>query len=327
MMTRVLFLAALIGLWLTSVRAYHQEPAPQEPALQTNDGEGPVFRSETNLIILRVNVFDGRSDAVSSLSRDAFRVYEDGVEQQIEFFEDQDVPVAAGLVIDNSSSMIARHQMVHAGVEAFAGSSHESDEMFTLVFNENVRPGLPPPIGFTQDHDLLMSALSRFNPGGLTALHDAVIEGLSHLAESSNQKRVLVVLSDGDDNASRASESNMLYRAAQSNALIYTIWTGNTGVDRGNPRVMRALAQRTGGVSYAPRTERATVDAFSQVASNIRRGYTIGYTPSNSARDGSYRHIKVMVGVPGRKLSVRVRDGYIAADDAIAQARGAVSPP
>jgi Ca-activated chloride channel family protein len=222
--------------------------------------------------------------------------------------------------------MITRQPMVRAAIRTFAASSHDSDEMFTIVFNEHVRFGLPPSLSFTQDRDLLLSALSRYTTGGLTALHDAVIEGLSHLAESSNQKRVLVVLSDGEDNASRRSESDMSYRASQSNALIYTVWTGDVAQARGNPGLLRTLAHRTGGVAYAPRTERATIEAFSEVAGNIRRGYTIGYTPSNAARDGTYRHIKVLVHLPGRKLSVRVRDGYIAPDEAVEEAERGIAP-
>lgn len=327
-MTRTLCVAVVLGgvlglLWVTPVKARRQEPVPRTAATD----EQPVFRAHTSLVMLRVNVFDGHSDAVGQLPRDAFRVYEDGVEQAVDFFEDRDVPVAVGLLIDNSSSMLTRQPMVRAAVRAFAESSHDSDEMFTLVFNEHVRLGLPPSLQFTQDHDLLLSALSRYQAGGLTALHDAVIEGLSHLSESSNQKRVLVVLSDGEDNASQRSESDMLYRASQSNALIYTIWTGEVANERGNPGLLRSLARRTGGVAYAPRTERATIAAFSEVAGNIRRAYTLGYTPSNSARDGSYRHVKVLIRAPGRKLTIRVREGYIAPDDIVEDAERGVAAP
>ena len=320
-MTRALFLVVLLGLWLAPADALQDPAPPPVPA-----AEQPVFRAHTNLVMLGVNVFDGHSDAVAELPRDAFRVFEDGVEQEIQFFADHEVPVAVGLVIDNSSSMIARHQLVAAGVRAFAGSSRENDELFTLVFNEHVRPGLPPSIAFTQDRDLLLSALTRYPAGGLTALHDAVIDGLSHLAEASNQKRVLVVLSDGADNASRLSQSDMLYRAGQSSALIYTIWTGEVAADRGNPHLLKTLAQRTGGVAYAPHDDAATVKAFTEVAANIRRGYMIGYAPSNSARDGTYRHVKVLIRLPGRKLSVRVRDGYVAPDDAVDEAQREAAP-
>lgn len=325
MTTRILLLSALTAsLALMPVRAQDaQTPAPAD-GLAT-DGQ-PVFRSRTNLVTLQVNVFDGRSDAVQQLPRNAFHVFEDGVEQRIDFFADREVPVAVGLVIDNSTSMLARHALVAAGVTAFAESSRASDEMFTIIFNEHVRFGLPASLAFTNDRDLLLSALGQRQPGGLTALHDAVIEGLSHLAEASHTKRVLVVLSDGKDNASHLSESNMLYRASQSSALIYTIWTGDIAQDRGNPRLLRTLAQRTGGVAYAPRDEREIVNAFRQVATNVRRGYSIGYTPTNTANDGSYRHVKVLLDVPGRKLSVRVRDGYFAPDDGVVEAERVTHP-
>jgi VWFA-related protein len=320
----VLLIAVTASIALIPVRAQDAQTTAASDAALT-DGQ-PVFRSRTNLVTLQVNVFDGRSDAVQQLPQEAFRVYEDGVEQRIDFFADREVPVAVGLAIDNSTSMIARHALVAAGVTAFSESSRPSDEMFTIVFNEHVRFGLPPSLAFTNDRDLLLSALGQRPPGGLTALHDAVIEGLSHLAEASHTKRVLVVLSDGKDNASQLSESNMLYRASQSSALIYTIWTGDLAQDRGNPRLLRALAQRSGGVAYAPRDEREVVTAFRQVAANVRRGYSIGYTPTNTANDGSYRHVKVLLNVPGRKLSVRVRDGYIAPDDGVVDAERVTGP-
>jgi VWFA-related protein len=316
-MTRALILSLVALLGAVPAGAHRQEPVASPAA---DSQSPPVFRSHANLVTLQVNVFDRRSQAVTELPQAAFRVYEDGVEQDIQFFADREVPVAVGLVMDNSSSMIARRDLVHAGVTAFADSSREADEMFTIVFNEHVRFGLPESIPFTRDHDLLLSAFTRFPAGGLTALHDAVISGLAHLAEASHQKRVLVVLSDGDDNASHASESNMLYRAAQSNALIYTIWTGDLTADRGNPRLLRTLAQRSGGVAYGPRSERETVSAFAEVAENVRRGYSIGYTPSNSAADGTYRHVKVIVTASNRTLNVRTRDGYIAPDDRVEQA-------
>ena len=286
----------------------------------------PVFRASTNLVLIHVNVFDRRSDAVPNLSRDAFKVYEDGVEQTIDFFAAREAPIAAGLAIDNSSSMIARHNMVRAGITAFADAAHDTDEMFTILFNEHVRYGLPPELRFTRSRDLLLSAMAQRPPGGMTALHDAVIEGLSRLAESSNQKRALVVLSDGEDNASRQSESNMLYRAAQSQALIYTIWTGDLLPDNGNPKLLRRLAQRTGALSYSPRSEREVVSTFMEVAENLRRGYSIGYSPANAAADGSYRRVEVTAHANGRRLNVRTRPGYIAGDADVPATRDEAPP-
>jgi VWFA-related protein len=310
-MRSLVSIVAVAGLLMSLTLSAHR----QGSSLQAPPADAPVFRSRTNLILLQVNVFDGRSTAISELPQDAFRVYEDGVEQRIEFFRAREVPVASGLIIDHSSSMLTRQNMVRAGVSAFAESSRDTDELFTIIFNEHVRFGLPEGVPFTRSRPLLLSALTRQKPGGLTAIYDAVIEGISHLADSSLQKRALVVLSDGKDNASHQSRSNMLYRAAQSNALIYTIWTGDLANDAGDQKVLRELASRTGGVTYSPRSEADVVSAFTEIAANIRRGYSIGYTPTNSATDGSYRQVKVAVQIPGRKLNVRTRDGYIAADD------------
>ena len=289
-----------------------ETPAPQEPA--------PVFRAESNLVVLHVNVFDGRSDAVPNLPESAFHVVEDDTPQTISLFTNEDVPVAVGLVIDNSGSMITRHNMVLAGTRAFAQSSHPKDELFTIVFNENIRFGLPESMPFTQSQSLLEASFHRYRAGGMTALHDAVVEGLEHLQEAAHQKRVLVVLSDGDDNASRHSEENMLERAARSDALIYTVSTGELGTRGGNQRLLRKLAERSGGVAYTPDSEAEVIETFGEIASNIRRGYSIGYVPTNSAQDGRYRRVKVMVRAPGFKnLSVSARDGYLASRHAGAQ--------
>ena len=293
------------------------EPASEAP---TSHGVA-VFRARSDLVVLHVNVFDDRADAVTELPEEAFEVYEDGVRQKIELFKDRTVPVATGLLIDNSSSMLNRRTMLAAGVEAFAKSSHDGDEMFTIVFNENVRYGLPGTVRFTQNPYLLEASLLRYRPGGMTALHDAVIEGLGRLEESTNQKRVLVVLSDGEDNASHQSESNMLYRAARSSAIIYTIWSGDVSTEHGDPGLLRKLATRSGGVAYAPETESEVVTAFTRIAESIRRVYSIGYAPTNGARDGSYRRVKVLVHAGGRQLRIRVREGYTAPDDANAVAR------
>ena len=277
------------------------------------DDAAPVFKAESELVVLHVNVFDGHSDAVPNLPEEAFQVAEDNTPQRITFFSNEDVPVAVGLVVDNSGSMIARRSMVLAGAKAFATSGHPEDEVFTIVFNEHIRHGLPGNLAFTQNAPQIEAAVTRFPPGGKTALHDAVIEGLEHLEEASHQKHVLVVLSDGEDNASMHSADVMLERAARSNALIYTISTAELGSGDGNPGLLKKLAQRSGGVTYSPKSERTVVDAFREIAGNIRRGYSIGYVPTNTVHDGRFRHVKVSVRAHGYKnLSVIARDGYLA---------------
>lgn len=297
----VLLITAVLGL------ASPYAARPQDTAGQ------PVFTSESDLVVLHVNVFDGRSDAVPDLSQSAFHVIEDGEPQDITFFSSADVPVTTGLLVDNSSSMITRHNMVLAGAGAFAASSHPEDEVFTIIFNEHVIFGLPKTVPFTTNRTLVQSTFMRFPVGGMTALHDAVVAGLEHLEEASHQKRVLVVLSDGKDNASQYSEDDMLERAARSDAIIYTVSTERLGSSDSNPKVLRRLAEATGGTALFPRTEAQVVEAFSEIAANIRRGYSIGYTPTNQTHDGRYRRVKVMVRTPDRRnLRVSARDGYLA---------------
>ena len=272
-----------------------------------------TFRARSDLVVLHVNVFDGRSDAVRNLPQNVFHVLEDDTPQTVSFFRNEDVPVAVGLLIDNSSSMLTRRKMVAAGTTTFAESSHAEDQVFTLLFNERPQLGLPPTVPFTQVRSMVLASLLRIPAGGQTALHDAVMAGLEHLEEATHQKHVLIVLTDGEDNASRHSQDDMLQRAGRSNALIYTISTAHLDTGIGNHRLLRKLSDTTGGVTYRPRTEADVVASFKEIAENIRRGYSLGYVPTNTAQDGRYRRIKVTVRAPGyRNLTVSARDGYLA---------------
>jgi len=309
-----LVLAVLLAvLVLSAAHPAAVQPAQNAPAV--SGAADPTFTTATNLIVLHVNVLDGRNQAVMHLPRQAFQVFEDGVAQSIEFFGDGDVPLAAGLVIDNSTSMQTRRAMVRSAVQAFADSSRDEDELFTILFNEHVRMGLPQGVPFTRNRSLLLSALSAREPGGLSAIRDAVVDGLSHLASASLPRRVLVVLSDGQDNASRLSESNMLYRASQSSARIFTIWTGDVSGERGNPGLLRRLAERSGGAAYTPRSATDVIAAFADVARSTRYGYSLGYSPTNAVSDGTYRRIKVTIEAPGKPLTARTREGYTAPDE------------
>src|SRR5262249_51552912 len=149
-------------------------------------------------------------------------------------------------------------------------------------FNEHVREALPSGEPFTQNHTLVEASLVRYPPGGKTAVYDAVIAGLDHLQEATHQKKVLVVLTDGDDNTSRHSRQDMLHRAMRSDALIYTIFTGDVAATRGDRDVLKRLAALSGGVSYAPNNEMEVVAAFTHIAENIRRGYSIGFVPAHA---------------------------------------------
>jgi Ca-activated chloride channel family protein len=290
-----------VGSVVRAAGGLRQEPAP------------PTFSAESDLVVLQVTVFDRHGDSVRQLTRDVFHVVEDGAPQTITMFSGEEAPVAVGLLVDNSSSMLTRRGMVTAGVRAFAESSKTDDQAFTIVFNEHVRRALPETVAFTSNPVLLQASVAALPAGGKTALHDAVIAGLDQLDTADRQKHVLVVLSDGEDNASRQSERDMLRRVETSNALIYAVSTARLDTSVGNEGLLRRMARSTGGELFTPRTERDVVAAFADVGVKIRQGYTLGYVPTNSAHDGSYRKLIVRVLAPGMRAPVvHVRDGYLA---------------
>ncbi|HET9269186.1 MAG TPA: VWA domain-containing protein [Vicinamibacterales bacterium] len=302
-LVRALCLTILVGSLVRTAGGQTQQPGPPPPS----------FSSESELVVLQVTVFDRDGNSVRQLPREVFHVVEDGTPQTITMFSGEDAPVAVGLIVDNSSSMLTRRAMVTAGVTAFAQSSKPDDQAFSLVFNERVQRALPETVAFTSNPTLLQASIAAVPAGGQTALYDAVIAGLDQLDSAERQKHVLVVLSDGEDNASRQSERDMLKRADQSNALIYTVSTKRLDTSVGNERLLRKLARSTGGELYTPRTERDVVAAFAEIGSKIRQGYTIGYTPTNAAHDGTYRKLIVRVLAPGMRAPVvHVRDGYLA---------------
>lgn len=278
----------------------------------------PVFSSRSDLIVLHLTVLDGRSGFVSGLPREAFTVYEDGRPQEIEFFSNEDSPVTVGLVIDSSGSMQRKREAVIAAGLAFAQSSHPQDEMFTVHFNERVWTGLPDGQPFTSDLSELRTALERSGARGRTAFFDAVTFALRHLETGHRQKKVLVVISDGGDNASTTTFKELLDRAHRADAVIYAIGLSDWYDREADPDVLRDLAKATGGEAFFVRNtdrakERAT-EILSRIARDIRSGYTIGYSPERAVEadaDG-FRTIKVEVSTPDRrKLTVRARAGYV----------------
>jgi Ca-activated chloride channel family protein len=290
-----------------AARTLAQDPPPR-----------PVFSSRSDLVVLHVTVLDGRSGFVSGLPREAFRVYEDGRPQEIEFFSNEDSPVTVGLVIDSSGSMQRKREAVIAAGLAFAQSSHPQDEMFTVHFNERVWTGLPGNQPFTSDLSELRAALERSAARGRTAFFDAVTFALRHLETGHRQKKVLVVISDGGDNASTTTFEELLDRAHRADAVIYAIGLSDWYDREADPDVLRDLAKATGGEAFFVRnTERAkdrATEILSRIARDIRSGYTIGYTPEREVEadaDG-FRTVKVEVSAPDRrKLTVRARAGYV----------------
>jgi Ca-activated chloride channel homolog len=302
-------LVALLVLTALSSIVRAQEPFPT----QDRTGDDYTINVNVDVVVLHATAQDRRNSLVSGLDKDDFQVYEDGVLQRIKYFSHEDIPVTVGLVVDNSGSMGPKHPDVVAAALAFARSSNPQDQMFVVDFNEKVTFGLPDSIPFTDQESELEVALSRIADTGETALYDAVAAALEHLKKGNRDKKVLIVISDGGDNASRHSLSQILAMAGRPDAIIYTIGIFDEQDDDRNPGVLKRLAKDTGGEAFFPESSKDIVPICLQIAHDIRNQYTLAYVPTNKKRDGTYRVIQVKASAPGRgRLSVRTRTGYFA---------------
>lgn len=287
-------------------------PFGAQPA-QLREDPASTIRVNVDVVVLHASTRNHKGVLVSGLGRADFQVYEDGVLQQIKTFSHDDIPVTVGLVVDSSGSMRPKQQEVIAAVLAFARSSHPQDQMFIVSFNENVRFALPASLPFTDQAEELERALSNTLPNGKTALYDAVAVALQHLKHGRRDKRVLIVVSDGADNASQRQLEQVMTLAGQSDAIIYTIGLFEQEDPDKNPRVLKRLANATGGEAFLPESVKQVVPAFERIAQDVRNQYTITYSPSNRGQDGTYRTVQVSAAAPGRgRIKVRTRAGYYA---------------
>jgi Ca-activated chloride channel homolog len=272
----------------------------------------PAFKSSSELVVLHVAVVDHHAGFVAGLPRAAFSVYEDGRPRSIAFFQDDDTPVTVGLLIDSSGSMVSRRKAVIAAGMAFAESSRADDEMFTIAFNEKVWRGLPDGQAFTSDHTELHEALNRSGARGQTALFDAVDAGLRQLDEGARARKVLIVVSDGGDNASHTSFDHVLDAALRHDVVIYTVGIYDADDGDARPGVLKDLASATGGEAFFPKTIDDVQPALERIARDIRSSYTIGYVPPTDGPAGHKHTVRVDLHPPdGRKLAVRARSAYV----------------
>ncbi|MBS1818397.1 MAG: VWA domain-containing protein [Acidobacteria bacterium] len=301
-------IAVPLMLLLTSAGLAAQQrdtPAPAERAT-------PTFRnSAAELVVLPVTVTDRSGRLVDDLPREAFAVYDEGQRQTIEAFSREDSPVSIALVIDSSGSMNSKMGEVVAATLAFARSSHPEDQLLVVEFNERVRDALDGRGITASDLPALERALQGLRPAGQTALYDALTDGLDHLERAEHARRVLVLVSDGGDNASTATLGAVLERARRSNVTLYAIGLYDEDARDTNPGVLKQLAEATGGTRFLPKSPGRMLAACQQIAREIRASYTVGYAPP--ARDGRYHHLRVEVTGSGHQgLRVRTRPGYVA---------------
>jgi Ca-activated chloride channel homolog len=276
------------------------------------DDQEAVFRSDTRLVVLHATVVDKNGHLVTNLPQSAFKVFENGVEQSLKVFRREDVPVSMGLIVDNSGSMRDKRQRVEAAALALVKDSNRDDEVFVVNFNDEAFLDTP---NMTNDLKLLEQALARIDSRGGTAMRDALRMSLDHIKEKAKRdKKVLVVVTDGNDNASGVSLEHLVKAAQQSEVLVYAVGLLSEEERREAKRAKRALdalTEATGGQAYYPK-ETADVDRIAhQVARDIRNQYILAYSPTNQTLDGSFRQLRVVVNGPN-KPAVRTRSGYYA---------------
>jgi len=281
------------------------------PALAGQGGSGGFVISKTlNLVELPVIVRDRKGRFISGLEQSNFGVYETGQRQDITLFRSEDIPVSAGLVVDHSGSMGSKRDEVMEGAKAFVQAGNPQDREFVVNFSDAVTFGLPASVSFTSNLEDLRAALLSTPASGKTALYDAVAAALERLQSDHSARKVLVIISDGGDNASQHNFAQVLRMAQSASVVIYTIGLFEEyGADQ-NPKVLKKFSEETGGNAYFPNSAAEVVSVCQQIAADIRHQYTLGYSPPDSEK-GGYRKVQVSATAPGRgKLSVRTRAGY-----------------
>jgi VWFA-related protein len=300
--------AAMASVLLLLALALPGVAAPQTPA---EGNKGARISVDVTLVVLHATVADQKGRVVSDLREQDFQVFEDGIPQRIKLFKHEDLPVAAGLVVDHSGSMKRKLAEVGAAARTFGQASNPSDAMFVVTFNEHVELGLPPATRFSSDPVQLEQAISQAPATGKTALYDAIVKALDLLNEGGPDKKVLLVVSDGGDNASKHTLAETLKLAEQSSAIIYAVGIFDQDDPDRNPKVLRRLAEVTGGLAFFPDNLDQVSKICARIAHDIRNQYTIGYSPATPAKPGEYRVIRVVASAPHHgKLIVRARTGY-----------------
>jgi Ca-activated chloride channel family protein len=293
-----------IGLVLVAGMALAQAP----PASQD---DVPLYRTDTRLVLLHASVVDKSGKLLTNIPQSAFKVLEDGVEQPLRLFRREDVPVSMGIIVDNSGSMTNKRTRVAAAALEMVKQSNPDDEVFIVNFNDDTHFDQP----LTNDVKKLQAALARMEARGGTAMRDALSRSITYVKKNGKQdKKVLVVITDGNDNSSDVTLDQLVRQAQNSEVLIYSIGLLNeeeAGEAKSAKKALKALAEASGGLDYYPKSISDIQEITPRVAHEIRNQYILGYTSSNQALDGTFRQIKVTVSGFGRP-TVRTRNGYYA---------------
>jgi Ca-activated chloride channel family protein len=312
--TRQIF--AISALLLTPILISAQEQKQTKGA--SPDSGDAVFTADTRLVPLNVTVTDKSGHLVPGLPRAAFQIFENNIPQQIKDFKGEDVPVSLGLIVDNSGSMRDKRQSVESASLALVRDSNKQDEVFVVNFNDEAYLDTD----FTSDIKAMEQGLTKIDSRGGTAMRDAIRMSIDHLRQKARRdKKVILVITDGNDNASMVSLQGLVRQAQQDDVLVYAIGLLSEEERKeanAAKRALNLLVESTGGLAFYPKDVSEVERIAHEVAHDIRNQYTITYTPTNQSLDGSFRQIKVAVKATGNPTA-RTRLGYYATKQTVAQ--------
>jgi len=294
---------------VSSVAQQSRSDAPQE---------SDTVKVDTDLVSLSVTVMDRSGRAVTGLTKEDFKVYENGVEQPVSFFSGEAAPASWGLVLDRSGSMEGMIGDVYQAALHIIDEGTEQDEMFIVTFNDHVEI----VNDFTSDRHRLENSILGLRADGRTALYDAVAFAVDHIQRGKHKKKVLMMLTDGEDNTSRLKFRKLIERVEEENVLIYTVGMfqsmdvgsrrmGSMG-GRETRRELERLAEVTGARAHFPTEIEQCRKSMREIAREVSQQYSLGYYPTNRSRDGKWRELRVVVeqGASKKKYVARSRPGY-----------------
>lgn len=303
-------LSLLLISFVLTITAHAQDKKPED-----------VIVIDTDLVLLRTSVTDGLGQFVPGLKKEDFKIYEDGVEQTAEFFSIEELPVSWGLVLDRSGSMMQMMRGVYGASLHVVSEGTDKDEMFIVTFND--KPQITS--GFTDDRHKLENSTLGLRADGSTALYDAVEFALDEMKQGKFRKKVLVVVTDGEDNASRISFRKLVERVEEEEVIIYTVgmfessgtmdfFGANSGKNSNVRFELEKIAEVTGGAAHFPTDVEGCRRVMKEIALEVSRQYSVGYYPKNEKYDGKWRKISVKIeqGDNRNKYIARTRAGYYA---------------
>jgi len=314
-----LFCAALMSVPGGAYGGQDSSPAkvdPRESSAQASQ-DLPRFNANSTLVLIPVSVTDLSNRFVLGLQKQAFHIFEDGVEQTVANLSGEDTPLSIGLLFDTSGSMGDKLQTFHQAVAQFLKTMNPQDEAFLVEFSDQAQLAL----GFTSHPEQIEDKLMSLQPGGLTAMLDAVNMALHEMKSAKNPRKAILIISDGGDNHSRYTPTEIQSLVREADTQIYAmgvfepaVFVGMTAEEISGPRLLAEITEQTGGRAFSAAVSSDLPSVATRIGIELRNQYVLAYSPKNQDRNGKYRHVEVKVtqmrGLPPVKAHWRL--GYYA---------------